>query len=117
MNCVCMPLNPPCAQCDDTGVKLACIKVRDCDVIEICNMSRHFVLAPTSLRYWLSFAEIERMLAAACCSPPKLRLTVDQLIREGPAPIRARAAAEGGADQGGTETGGDTKPPEPPTAE
>ena len=115
MECVCMALNPPCTPCDDTGVKLACIKVQNCDVIEICNMSRHFVLAPTSLRYWLSFAEIERMLAAACCSPPKLRLTVDQLIREGAPPIRARA--QGGPDQGGAGTGGDTKPPDPTTAE
>jgi hypothetical protein len=119
MECICMALNPPCTPCDDTGVKLACIKVQNCDVIEICNMSRHFVLAPTSLRYWLSFAEIERMLAAACCSPPKLRRGVDQRIGADFAPMRAAAAAaaEGGTDQGGTGTGGDTKPPDPPTAE
>lgn len=117
MECVCMALNPPCTPCDDTGVKLACIKVQDCDVIEICNMSRHFVLAPTSLRYWLSFAEIERMLAAACCSPLKLTRVVDQRNEADFAPMRAAAAAaEDGTDQGG-KTGGDSKPPDPPTAE
>lgn len=117
MECICMALNPPCTPCDDTGVKLACIKVQHCDVIEICNMSRHFVLAPASLRYWLSFAEIERMLAAACCSSPKLGRVVDQRIGADFSPMRAAAAAEGGTDQGGTGTGGDTKPPDPPAAE
>lgn len=66
-----MAFNPPCAPCDDTGVLLACLKVKQCEVVEICNMHRHFVITPTALRYWLSFGEWERLIAAWCCGERK----------------------------------------------
>src|SRR5262249_29762452 len=66
-DCICIALNPPCVPCNDTGVLLACLKVQGCDVVEICNLSRHFALTPAALRYWLSFGEIEALLRQFCC--------------------------------------------------
>jgi hypothetical protein len=65
--CVCMALLPPCAPCDDMDVELACIRVQGCDVVEICNLSRHFVLAPASMRYWFGVGRIERLAEQLCC--------------------------------------------------
>jgi hypothetical protein len=65
--CICMAINPPCEPCDDTAVLLACVTVQDCEVVDICNMHRHFVLSPVALRYWSSFGQWERLLAAWCC--------------------------------------------------
>jgi len=66
-DCVCMALNPPCEPCNDTGVLLACLKIKDCEVVEICNLDRRFVITPAALRYWLSFGEIEAVLRQFCC--------------------------------------------------
>ncbi len=65
--CICMALNPPCAPCDDAGVLLACLKVKDCEVIEICNLHRRFVMTPIALRYWSSFGAVERFAERLCC--------------------------------------------------
>ena len=64
---MCMALNPPCAPCDDTGVLLACLKVIDCKVIEVCNLHRRFVMTPVALRYWSSFGIVERFAEKLCC--------------------------------------------------
>ncbi|HEV7408806.1 MAG TPA: hypothetical protein VGO01_10000 [Bradyrhizobium sp.] len=77
--CMCMALNPPCAPCDDTGVLLACLKIKDCEVIEICNLHRRFVMTPVALRYWSSFGTVERFAEQICCGeldriPPALGL-------------------------------------------
>jgi hypothetical protein len=66
-----MALNPPCAPCEDTGVLLACLKVRDCEVIEICNLHRRFVMTPVALRYWSSFGAVERFAERLCCGEVK----------------------------------------------
>jgi hypothetical protein len=96
--CMCMALNPPCAPCDDTGVLLACLKIKDCEVIEICNLHRRFVMTPVALRYWSSFGTVERFAERLCCGeldriPPALGL----LRRDGDAVLgrdAARSATE-----------------------
>jgi hypothetical protein len=67
-SCVCSALIPPCPSCDDPGVLLACLTVQDCQVKNICNMERDFVLTPLAIRYWIP--EIQRfgeMIEEWCC--------------------------------------------------
>jgi hypothetical protein len=67
-DCLCAALNPPCQPCDDPRVLLACIEVRDCEVVEICNLSRSYVLSATALRYWLPpLSWLGALLEALCC--------------------------------------------------
>lgn len=69
IDCVCLALNPTCQPCTDTGVLLACVKVKDCDVVEICNMERSFVLAPASMRYWMPpLRWLGDLLEKVCCT-------------------------------------------------
>jgi hypothetical protein len=72
-DCVCNAVLPPCQDCTDTDVLLACLKVKHCEVIEICNLSRHFVLSPVALRYWLGADRIEHWLHRECCTDPDCR--------------------------------------------
>lgn len=68
MDCICRAFNPPCEPCDDTAVLLACIKVRGCHVIEVCNMARTYVLSPSAMRYWLPpITWLGDLLAKLCC--------------------------------------------------
>jgi len=70
-DCICRALNPPCPPCDDPGVLLACIKVRDCHVIEVCNMARTFVWSPAAMRYWLPpLTWLGDLIAKLCCTGP-----------------------------------------------
>jgi hypothetical protein len=67
-DCLCLALNPACAPCDDPAVLLACLNVRDCEVIDICNMSRRFVLSPAALRYWLApISVLGELFERFCC--------------------------------------------------
>lgn len=68
IDCICLALNPPCQPCEDQGVLLACLKVRDCEVVDICNLSRRFVLSPVALRYWLPpIGAVGDLLQRFCC--------------------------------------------------
>lgn len=68
IDCICLALNPPCQPCEDQGVLLACLKVRDCEVVDICNMSRRFVLSPVALRYWLPpIGAVGELFQRFCC--------------------------------------------------
>ena len=75
--CICVAINPPCAPCDDPAVLLACLRVEGCDVRDICNLERTFVLSPVSFRYWMPFLRsfgniIERFCCPEnSCDPPK----------------------------------------------
>ena len=70
-DCVCAALNPPCASCDDSGVLLACLVVKDCEVVEICNLKRKFVLSGPALRYWLPPLNwLGELLEKLCCPDP-----------------------------------------------
>jgi hypothetical protein len=67
-SCLCNSLIPPCAPCEDAGVLLACLTVKDCQVVDICNLDRKFVITGSNIRYWLP--EIGRMgevLEEWCC--------------------------------------------------
>jgi hypothetical protein len=67
-SCFCNSLIPPCAPCEDAGVLLACLTVKDCQVVDICNLDRKFVITGPNIRYW--FPEIGRMgevLEKWCC--------------------------------------------------
>ena len=70
-DCICAAANPPCSSCDDPAVLLACIEVKDCEVIEICNLKRKFVISPTALRYWLPpLNELGEEIEKWCCPEP-----------------------------------------------
>ena len=66
-DCACMAILPPCAPCDDTGVLLARVEMRECVVQGICNLERKFVLTGPNLRYWLPLDLIGEALEEACC--------------------------------------------------
>ena len=68
LDCICAALLPPCPSCEDPAVKLACVQIDDCNVCQICNLERIFLLTEHNLRYWIpllhSFGEaLERL----CC--------------------------------------------------
>jgi hypothetical protein len=67
-DCLCNALNPPCPDCDDPAVLLACLVVEDCEVTEICNLEREFVLSGPAIRYWLpELARRGKALERWCC--------------------------------------------------
>jgi hypothetical protein len=67
-DCFCNALNPPCPSCDDTAVLLACLTVEDCEVEEICNLERDFVITGPSIRYWLpELSRVGEALEKWCC--------------------------------------------------
>ncbi len=67
IDCVCLALNPPCGTCDDTALLLACVEVKGCDVVDVCNLSRRFVLSPAALRYWLPVDLLGKAFEYVCC--------------------------------------------------
>lgn len=72
IDCICAALNPPCTPCDDTGVKLACIEIEECEVTRICNLERTYVLSWPTMRYWIPFlCEIGNQFERLCCELPK----------------------------------------------
>ena len=71
VDCVCAALNPPCLPCADADVLLACVEVRDCDVVRICNTARQFVVSGAAVRYWLPLERLGRLVEQWCCAPPR----------------------------------------------
>lgn len=68
IDCICTAFLPPCPSCDDERVLLACIQVRDCEVVDICNQVRRTVLTGTALRYWFDPMGVMRaLLEYLCC--------------------------------------------------
>jgi hypothetical protein len=68
--CFCAALNPPCPPCDDPAVLLACLKVKDCEIIGICNLDRTFVLSPIAVRYWIPpLGWFGELVEKFCCGP------------------------------------------------
>jgi hypothetical protein len=71
--CICQALNPPCPPCDDAAVLLACLKVKDCKVVSICDLERTFVLTPVAVRHWLPPINwLGEFIEKICCQPIKL---------------------------------------------
>ncbi|MFO1119694.1 MAG: hypothetical protein U1E38_06155 [Rhodospirillales bacterium] len=83
-DCFCLALNPSCPPCDDPAVLLACVTVEDCDVVDICNLDRRFVLSPMAMRYWIPpLSWLGWLFETVCCEvdlspPPKDPGTVEQ---------------------------------------
>jgi hypothetical protein len=75
--CLCLALLPKCPPCDDTAVLLACLTVEDCEIVDICNTVRRFVLSPTTVRYWGGplFDAIGDMVETFCCVDDVLKKT------------------------------------------
>jgi hypothetical protein len=70
--CLCSALLPPCAPCDDTAVLLACLTVQECEVVDVCNLERTFVLSWPAMRYWLPwFGQVGEFFEKLCCEPQK----------------------------------------------
>lgn len=69
IDCICSALLPPCPSCEDPAVKLACLDVIDCEIDNICNLERTFLLTEHNLRYWIPLLhEFGEALEKACCS-------------------------------------------------
>ncbi len=85
-DCMCRAMLPPCPPCDDPAVLLACITVRDCEVVEICNLHRRFVRTPATIRYWSGKnIDVPGDLSALDCCPTQMPLvTPSQPNPEGP---------------------------------
>lgn len=68
IDCICAALNPPCPDCTDTAVLLGCVEVDECKVLDLCNLSRRFVLTPVAMRYWLPpLGWIGSLFEKLCC--------------------------------------------------
>jgi len=67
LDCACTAINPSCPTCDDQSVLLACFKVRECCVEEICNLERDFVLTGPNVRYWLPIDLVFELAEWLCC--------------------------------------------------
>ena len=68
LDCICAALLPPCPTCEDPAVKLACVQIDDCDVCEICNLERTFLLTEPNLRYWIPLLHaFGQGLERLCC--------------------------------------------------
>ena len=67
-DCICNAINPPCPDCDDMGVPLACITMKDCKVVDICNLERTFVLTWPTMRYWIpEIGQLGNAVEKLCC--------------------------------------------------
>jgi hypothetical protein len=79
-DCSCAALNPPCVPCEDSDVLLACLEVRDCEVVRICNAERDYVVSGSALRYWLPGELLHERIECFCCQErPRYRLKDKEL--------------------------------------
>lgn len=70
--CLCDAFLPPCPECDDPAVLLASVKVKDCKVVDVCNLHRQTVISGPALNYWFSgFTPLLDLLRRACCPTSK----------------------------------------------
>src|SRR5205085_8473929 len=58
--------------CDDMSVLLACLEVKDCEVVKVCNLERNFVLTAVALRYWLPIERLGDVIEEICCMTERL---------------------------------------------
>ena len=80
LDCICAALLPPCPECEDPAVKLACLELALCDVEDICNLERTFLLTAYNMRYWIPFLhEIGEQFERLCCELSKrLEVPIDR---------------------------------------
>lgn len=66
--CVCTSINPRCPTCTDLGVPLAKLTVEGCEVTDICDLERRWVLTPRAIEHWLPINKVAgAVLPAICC--------------------------------------------------
>ena len=102
-DCVCRAVLPPCPPCDDTGVLLACITMANCEVIDICNLERKFVLTAPNFRYWFPASLFGELVERLCCedirpddkTTPRKKFRAAARVAVDPAEAAAAAAAGG----------------------
>lgn len=98
--CICRAFLPPCPPCDDTAVLLACLKIRDCEVIDICNLERTFVLSPVAFRYWVPPLHwLGEFIEKLCCQPIRLHGDYKGYIQDSRQLLSARITAADIIDQ------------------
>ena len=90
-DCICRAVLPPCTPCDDTGVLLACIEMADCEVIDICNLERKFVLTAPNFRYWFPVNLFGDLVERLCCSD--IRIEDEAQSKKAPEQAPQAAAA------------------------
>jgi hypothetical protein len=83
--CLCAAVLVPCEGCDDLAVYLASITVRECAVVEVCNLVRRHVISAPLLRSWLPIGRLEQALRSWCCSWHPAPLDLDITPSEPPA--------------------------------
>ena len=89
IDCICQALNPACPDCTENSVLLGCVEVEECRVLDLCNLSRRFVLAPTSIRYWLPpIGWFGKLVEKLCCE-----FDPSRLFRRQPEPVPVPDAA------------------------
>jgi hypothetical protein len=110
-NCICDALLPACPPCDETGVLLACLEVRDCQVVDICNLERRFVLTAPNFRYWFPVYAFGDLLERFCCVGIKRGRTAEDIAKS--SLVRPTTAADRTADAaaGAGISEPDTAPP------
>jgi hypothetical protein len=66
--CECAAYHPPCATCTDGCVELAKVRVEGCDVVDVCELHRHWVLSPRAVNYWYPIVDSRmELLERRCC--------------------------------------------------
>jgi hypothetical protein len=81
--CECDAYNPPCASCTDGCVSLGKVTVDGCDVVDVCELDRHWVLTPRAVEYWYPIVEYQReALEERCCGERRIVWDVSAERRE-----------------------------------
>ena len=95
--CACSAFNPPCPTCTDDAVALARVSVDGCEVVDVCTLVRHWVMAPRTLGYWFPVAEALRdRLERVCCAGENRRVAAAEEGRVSATPYAI--AEHAGAD-------------------
>jgi hypothetical protein len=68
--CFCAALAPSCPAGEDPGVLLASLRVDECQVTNICNLGKKWLLSAANLRYWLGPLRLVGKLLESVCSEP-----------------------------------------------
>jgi hypothetical protein len=70
--CVCDAFNPPCPTCTDNTVAIAAVRVDACEVVDVCELDRHWIMSPRAIAYWYPVVEAAReRLERLCCGKRK----------------------------------------------
>jgi hypothetical protein len=78
VGCLCDLVNPPCPQCTETRVALAAVRIEGCEVVDVCTLTRQWVLAPRNLNYWVPIVDVLRRLLLERCCDRDYRPTADR---------------------------------------